>query len=115
MKTVPNQKTIETHKEPSDKDNPYSIFNLNALDCAASDLKNDTFKLWCYLNKNQAGYTFALSNVDAIKFGIGSRSSYDRGIKELIEKGYLVETSKNHYSFYEKPKTETIYITKQDS
>lgn len=76
------------------------------------NLKGETFKLWCYLNKNQNNHTFALSKVDAMRWGIGSKSSYDRAVKELIEKGYLVETSKNHYNFYEKPKDEVIYITK---
>jgi hypothetical protein len=76
------------------------------------NLKGETFKLWCYINKNQNNHTFALSKVDAIKWGIGSKSSYDRAVRELIEKGYLVETSSNHYNFYEKPKDEVIYITK---
>lgn len=76
------------------------------------DLKGETLKMWLYLSKNQNGYEFALSRVDAIKWGIGSKSSYDRAIAELKEKGYLVETSKNHYDFYEKPKEETLYITK---
>lgn len=111
--TVENQKTIKVCKEVSDKQHLYAIFNLRALDWAMNDLKGESFKLWCYLNKNQKGYEFALSKVDALKWGIGSKSSYDRAVKELIEKGYLVETSKNHYDFYEMPKEEVIYITKK--
>ena len=57
-----------------------------------SNPKGETFKLWCYLNKNQNGYTLALSKVDALRWGIGSKSSYDRAIAELIQKGYLVNT-----------------------
>ena len=113
METNPNQKTIKVQKEVSNKQNLYAIYNLEALNNAMIDLKGETFKLWCYLNKNQNNYTFALSRVDAIKWGIGSKSSYDRAIKELIEKGYLVETSPNHYDFYEMPKDELIYITKK--
>mgnify|MGYP003530351307 FL=1 len=79
------------------------------------NLKNETFKLWCYLNKNQKGYEFALSKVDALKWGIGSKSSYDRAVKELIEKHYLVETTSNHYDFYELPIENTIYVTKRDN
>jgi hypothetical protein len=75
------------------------------------DLKGETFKLWCYIGKNQNGYTFALSKVDAMKWGIGSKSSYDRAVKELIEKRYLVEDAPNHYTFYEKPKEKEIVIT----
>jgi hypothetical protein len=67
------------------------------------DLKGETFKMWIYLGKNQNGHTFALSKVDAVKWGIGSNSSYNRAVNELIEKGYLVETSSNHFNFYEIP------------
>lgn len=112
VETVANQKTIKIQKEKADKNNLYAIYNLDALQSAMIDLKGETFKLWCYLNKNQNGYEFALSRVDAIKWGIGSKSSYDRAIAELKEKGYLIETSKNHFDFHEKPTDETIYIKK---
>ena len=115
METNPNQKTVKVQKEKSNKENKYAIYNLDALNIAMIDLKGESFKLWCYLNKNQQGYEFALSKVDAIKWGIGSKSSYDRAVKELIEKRYLVETSTNHYDFYEKPIDEVIYITKQSA
>ena len=113
METNPNQKTVKVQKENSNKDNRYAIYNLEALNNALIDLKGESFKLWCYLNKNQNNYEFALSKVDAIKWGIGSKSSYDRAVAELISKGYLVETSHNHFDFYEKPKDEVIYITKK--
>lgn len=111
MATVANQKTIKVQKEKCDKDNLYATYNLEALQCASIDLKGEAFKLWMYLGKNQNGYTFALSKVDAIKWGVGSKSSYDRAVKELIEKGYLVETSPNHFDFFEIPKVEEITIT----
>lgn len=113
MITNPNQKTIKVQKELcDDKGNYYARINLEALQVAMIDLKGESFKLWCYFSKNQSGYEFALSSVDAIKWGVGSKSSYDRAVRDLIEKGYLVETSKNHYNFFEKPKTEIIYVTK---
>ena len=111
MTTVANQKTITTVKEKSDTNNPYAIFNLDALQSAMVDLNKESFKLWCYLNKNQNGYTFGLSAVDALKWGIGSRSSYNRAVKELTEKGYLVNKSGNHYEFYEKAQLPQITIT----
>jgi hypothetical protein len=92
IETNPNQKTIRIEKEQCDKNNLYALYNLNALQSAMLDLKGETFKLWCYLNKNQNGYTLALSKVDALRWGIGSKSSYDRAIAELIQKGYLVKT-----------------------
>lgn len=111
IETNPNQKTIHIEKEQCDKNNLYALYNLNALQSAMLDLKGETFKLWCYLNKNQNGYTFALSKVDALNWGIGSKSSYDRAIAELIQKGYLVNTQGNSYNFYELPKGEELIIT----
>lgn len=105
METVANQKVVKVQKEECNKNHLYSTYQLDALQYAMIDLKGETFKLWVYLGKNQNGYTFALSKVDAIKWGIGSKSSYDRAVKELIEKGYLVESSPNHYDFYEIPKS----------
>ena len=113
MVTVPNQKTIKVQKEICDSQHLYAAINLNALQTAMIDLKGETLKLWLYMAKNQDNYTFALSFVDAVKWGVGSKSSYDRAVKELIAKGYLVETSSNHYTFYELPKEnkEEIIIT----
>ena len=113
MTTNPNQKIITVQKEKCDKQHLYSMYNLEAQQYAMIDLKGEALKLWLYLGKNQKGYTFALSKVDAIKWGIGSKSSYDRAVKELTEKGYLVETGKNQYDFYEMPQSiaEEIMIT----
>ena len=111
MNTTANQKTITTVKEKSNGDNLYAIFNLDALNHAMIDLKASGFKLWCYLNKNQNGYTFALSAVDAVKWGVGCRKSYDNAVKELIEKAYLVKGNGNHYEFYELPRAEEITVT----
>ena len=116
MVTVPNQKVVKVQKEQCNADNLYAMYNLDALKLAMLDLKGETFKLWCYLGKNQSNYEFALSKADALTWGLGSKSSYDRAVKELIEKRYLVETSPNHYDFFEIPREEeqTIYITKRD-
>ena len=111
MMTVENQKTISVKKEKCDKNNLYAPYNLQALRSAMLDLKGESFKMWCYLNKNKNGYTFALSKVDALSWGIGSKSSYDRAVAELIEKGYLVRIKGNHYNFFERPKEEQLVIT----
>lgn len=110
MATVPNQKTISVQKEKCNAEELYSMYNLCALQHAMLDLKGEAFKLWVYIGKNQHGYTFGLSKVDAIAWGVGSKSSYDRAVKELIEKGYLVETSPNHYDFFELPQEEEEFI-----
>ena len=115
MTTVPNQKVVKVQKEECNANNLYAMYNQEALRRAMLDLKGETFKLWCYLGKNQNDYEFALSRVDALNWGLGSKSSYDRAVKELIEKRYLVETSPNHYDFFEIPREEvTIFITKRE-
>ena len=108
FKTSPNQKTITVCKELCDKQHYYTMINLNALQSAASDLKSGAFKLWVYLAQNQNNYTFALSNkAVAETFGI-KKDQYDKAVKELIEKGYLIETSKNKYNFVELAQKDTI-------
>ena len=119
METNPNQKTIYVQKEESNKNNLYAIYNLKALQNAMSKLDSNEFKLWCYMNKNQNGHTFALSKVDALKWGIGSASSYNRAVAALIQQGFLVETAPNHYDFYELPieeeNEEVLIITKKEN
>lgn len=118
IETNPNQKTIKVNKELCDKEHLFSPYNLDALQKAMTNLDGFAFKMWCYLGKNQKGYEFALSKKDAVdNWGMGSKSSYDRAVAELIKKGYLVETSPNHYDFYEisvkDNENDTIYITHQ--
>lgn len=100
MITSPNQKLLVVSKEEQGK---HTILQLNALERASRALQGETFKLWLYLAKNQNGYKLALSMADAISWGVGSKSSYYRAVKELEEKGYL-QKSGSSYIFYELPK-----------
>lgn len=101
IETNSNQEVrVARFKAPCDKEHPYVQYSVDALDKAMCDLEDCAFKMWCYLlTKNPDG--FILSKADAVKnWGVGS---YDRAIKELIERGYLVEISKNYYKFYQIP------------
>ena len=100
MKLTANQKLVEVSKAGDGK---HTILNLEALQRASSDLQGEAFKLWVYLAKNQNGYTFALSMVDALSWGLGSKSSYYRAVKELEEKGYLLKNG-YRYIFQDFPK-----------
>lgn len=111
METVANQKTITTNSAPHNKDNIYACLNIEAMAAAMETLKPNTFKVWCYLAKNQNNYTFALSKVDCCKFCNISKPTYLACIQELIDENYLVNTSGNHYNFYEKKQEENITIT----
>lgn len=87
----PNQKAIRIAKTESNKENAYAIFNLAALQRAMTTLNPSAFKLWCWLNKNQNGYEFALSLVSVSQdTGLG-KAAYQGAVRELIEKKYLIE------------------------
>lgn len=111
METVANQKTITTRGAKHDKENIYAMLNIEAMGAAMEQLKPNTFKVWCYLAKNQNNYTFALSAVDTCKYCNISKPTYLSCIQELIAIGYLVNTSGNHYDFYEMLPEESITIT----
>lgn len=116
MKTAENQKIVVIVKEAADKDNPYSIINLTAFDNALQQLKGNTFKMWCYLAKNQNEYSFALSRVAACRELSMGRNSYLSSVNELIEKGFLVQKEKDSskYLFYELPSTYSDPETAED-
>lgn len=104
--SVPNQEKIIINKSKTNKDNIYLCANLDALQEAMNNLKNSSaLKLWLFFVKNQNGYQFELSQVEANKWGI-SKSSYYRGKEELVQKGYLVPVKEgsNIFTFFDQPK-----------
>ena len=85
------------------------MINKEALYFASRDLKENVksqgaFLLWLYFASNQVGFSTAVgSSCDCCtKMGL-KKLSYEAAFKDLIDKGYLVETSSNHYTFYESP------------
>ena len=84
------QKIVRIVKTDCNKDNPYAVINLAALNKAIK-LPPNTFKLWFYMAANQNGYEFGLSSKDACDKCKFSRTTYDSAVKELIEKQYLIE------------------------
>ena len=103
MATMPNQEIIIVSKAAADRDHPYTVINLEALDFALATLKGSELALWIYIAKNQNKYSFALSCVDFCRKTAFSSSSYHRAVMSLKEKGYLVkkENAENIYIFYE--------------
>ena len=101
--TYPNQKLVVTKKAQSDAEHTYGIFNIEAAFTAAQVLSDRAFKLYVRMNLHQDGFAYALSPVE-LKNSIGmSDTRYRQAVKELIEKGYLVQSSerKNLYTFCE--------------
>lgn len=106
--SVPNQKIVQIGKRTArNSQNLYATMNLDALQNAMKDLKGSSLKMWLYLNKNQERYTFELSRKACLEWGIKKDSYYD-GLRDLQEKGYLVQArdGSNFYTFYESPHTE---------
>ena len=98
--SVPNQKIVQIGKRTvRDGKNLYATMNLEALQQAMNTLKGSSLKMWLYLNKNQEKYTFELSRAACLEWGIKKDSYYD-GVRELVEKGYLVQSrgGSNYYT-----------------
>ena len=52
--TVPNQRVITIHKEPTNRDNFYTTLNLEALSEAVKDLQSQRgIKLYLYFHKGK--------------------------------------------------------------
>lgn len=112
MVTYENQKTITTKGAEHDKANKYGVFNIDAMFDAMTLLSDKGFKVWCYMAKNQNNYTFALSCKDVCEKCKMTKPTYLKCVQELIQSGYLVETSSNHYDFFEKlPEEEEVEVT----
>lgn len=101
--TVANQKIVTTHR--LDREEPFLQLNQVSQRAAMNDIKKyGTFKMFLYLTKNINEYTFALSKVACKSWGI-KESEYRAGVKELEEKGYLIQRpNSNICDFYEYPK-----------
>ena len=83
----------------------YSKYNVDATMSAAKELSDRAFKLYARLNLHQDGHVYALSPI-AIQADIGmSDKRYREAVKELTDKGYLVQQEKHKslYVFYEFP------------
>ena len=103
--TVPNQRIITVNKSLCNKDNIYTIINMESLKTAMNLLKNNSFKFWMYFTKNQDGFYSALSKVDALKWCNFSERTYTNTFSELEKLGYLIKNKdgSNHYNFYDLP------------
>lgn len=103
--SVPNQRIVHIRKAKlHNKDNLFTVINLDGLQKAVELLNGSGLKMWCYCNKNQDKYVFDLSQVACQEYGI-KKDSYYNGIKELIQYGFLIpeREGSNIFYFYETP------------
>ena len=103
-----NQNRIIFEPSPRNSNNPYGIYNKEALFTALNDLSLPAFKLYLYLGGFQdMGSPLYLSKQDTLNTMHLDERSYFAAKKELKEKGYLIQdttsTSSKDYVFIERP------------
>jgi hypothetical protein len=106
---VPNQREITVRKQPTNKENLYTVNNLSALDEAVRRLQSKGgFKLYMYLAKNQDKYNFNLSSRDFLNWSGLGYAAYDTAFEELVNNGYLIlkDGTKSVYTFFDKSQKE---------
>ena len=118
IETVPNQRVLTIHKEPTDKQHKYTCNSLEALGEAAKRLQSKGgFKLYMYLAKNQPTEVtrreWVLSSADFCNWSGAGIAAYRTAFKELEEEGYLIPKDKTKdketiYTFFDKSQKEDI-------
>lgn len=110
--SVPNQKTVFIRKPNYVSENEsFLMVGKQEWIEAYNRLAPASFALYLYLAGNNDGYKLELSQAAVEKEIRISRASYDRAKKELLDKGYLVQTCGNVYEFHTKLKSEQNYKT----
>ena len=106
----PNQRIIKIEKAKTDMDNIYTKLNIEASSTALATLSANGFKLWFYFAKNENNYEMLLFRVNVTEQCGMSENTYRSAFKELVQKGYLVQSkgNKNYFHFYEKSEFEAI-------
>lgn len=110
--SYPNQHHITISLASANKNNLYSVTNIEAEFEAMKNLKDSGYKLWRYLSMNQDNYEFDLSLVDVMEKTGMKRSTYFNAKKELQEKGYLVEDENRKNGFIFRQTLQEIEVKK---
>ena len=97
METYANQKIVRIQKQLEATD--YLRVNNEDWHAAAKELKPTTFILYLWLASNTDGWEFALSPKAITRETGISKKSYDRGVDELLEMGYMCREHGNRYLF----------------
>ena len=114
MITSPNQRVITVKAKEIEKGTkrPYLIIYRDLLEQACRNLQTaSAITVYLYLASNQNSFSFGFSpKAISTSYGI-SEDSVRNGFNKLIEKGYLIETSSNHFDFYTQPKSKITTTT----
>ena len=88
------------------------MYSAEAQSAAMRDLKGEHFKLWCYLAQMPEGMEYALGQVP-VEHATGiKKDTYYKAKDALIERGYLVPTGQDKWTFHEVP--EKVSLTAKD-
>lgn len=104
MKLYNNQKHFVFINAPKNKENPYSIYNNDAITKAQTTLSHSAFRMYIYFGtfkEMSDGLNLSMKDATA-KTGLSERS-YRNAIKELEEAGYIEPQPNGIYLFIEKP------------
>lgn len=110
----PNQRNIFINRDMPQKDSGelYLTVYTRKLGAAAQVLSEVPFKLYIYLLCNKDKYDLWFSPAAFAKeYGVGV-STARRAFNTLMEEGFIVETGKNQYSFYEEPQKKSSFVSK---
>lgn len=106
--SVANQKSVLIKKEKYQQN--FLQIGIDEWKTAFKIMAPNTFGLYLYLSGNANEFRLELS-FQAVNNELGmSRSSYDRAIRELKEKGYMNRIQGNMYSFSPKVKKGPPYV-----
>lgn len=104
IQRFPNQKMVTVKREKSSEKNYFRI-NNDSFFAAVKNLTPSATIIYCFLINSKDGFQYPLSSAVVKDITGYSRSTYNRAIKELIEKGYLVQPDQevNNWVLYEMP------------
>lgn len=107
-KLYTNQKHISFQTVPRNQNNPYNEYNRSGLQHAICTLSHSALKIYLYFgNFSNLQTGIYLSKQDVMNTTNMSEKSYFTAMKELKEKGFLIQdessSDKDFYVLYEMP------------
>ena len=100
----PHQKIVTIEKYTCDRNHPYIVCNRESLVYASNTLSHSALKIYLFLLSVGDKKSIALSYSLVNKTNEMSKPTYHKAVKELVSKGFLVDTNgHDNYVFLESP------------
>ena len=108
---IPNQKIIKINREKVDKGTGsgrnYLVAYQDNISAAMKSLSHTAFKVYMWFLFQKDGYSVCYSPEYLHKAANMCKDTARKGMKELIEKGY-VDQNERGYDFYEYPRRKPV-------